>query len=303
METVLTADDLTKRYGDLTAVDGIDLEVSRGECFGFLGPNGAGKTTAVKMIHAAVPVSGGCLCVFGMDIMEEMRKIKSCIGVCPQEVNLDLDFSVFKNLTVYARYFGIDGDAAGQRAGELIRFFQLDEKRDEKIDDLSGGLKKRLMVARALINDPALLILDEPTTGLDPQARHQIWEKIRDLRRSGKTIILTTHYMEEAEALCDRLVIMDRGKIVERGRPSELVDRHIGEEVLEIEDPSDAVRQAVDRSGSEYEIHSDRMYVYTREGRKLLESIGEERISGDVVLRRAGLEDVFLRLTGRQLRE
>ncbi len=302
-DTVLTATGLTKRYGDLTAVGGIDFEIRAGECFGLLGPNGAGKTTAVKMIHAAVPVTDGCLCVFGEDITEDLRGIKARIGVCPQDVNLDQDFTVLKNLIVYARYFGIDRKTASRRAAQLIDFFQLGEKRDEKIEALSGGMKKRLLAVRALINDPDLLILDEPTTGLDPQARHQIWEKIRDLKQGGKTIILTTHYMEEAEALCDTLVIMDRGKIVERGRPADLVEKHTGGEVLEIERPSRDAVARVEESGSEYEIYAGRMYVYTRSGRDLLASIGDSGGSGGMVLRRAGLEDVFLRLTGRQLRE
>jgi lipooligosaccharide transport system ATP-binding protein len=303
MEPVLTATGLTKLYGDLAAVNGIDFEIFPGECFGFLGPNGAGKTTTVKMIHASVPVTEGCLCVFGHDITSCIREIKARIGVCPQDVNLDQDFTVKKNLIVFARYFGIKAATAAARAEELIDFFQLGEKSDQIIENLSGGMKKRLLIVRALVNDPDLLILDEPTTGLDPQARHQIWEKVRELRKKGKTIILTTHYMEEAEALCDRLVIMDRGRIIEKGSPAELVEKHIGREVLEIEDPSPAVLEAVEKSGARHETHAGRTYVFTGDGRALLTAISGEERPGQVVLRRASLEDVFLQLTGRQLRE
>jgi lipooligosaccharide transport system ATP-binding protein len=300
---LLTATGLTKRFGELTAVDGIDFEISRGECFGLLGPNGAGKTTTIKMIHAALPVTEGCLCIFGHDIMENVREIKAHIGVCPQDVNLDQDFTVQKNLIAYARYFGIHGAEAKRRAGELIDFFQLGEKRDQIIENLSGGMKKRLLLVRALVNEPSLLILDEPTTGLDPQARHQIWEKIRELRKNGTTIILTTHYMEEAEALCDRLLIMDNGEIIDRGRPKELIERHIGREVIEIDNPSPGAAAAIESSGARNETYAGRTYIYPGDGRELLAAISAVEPSGQVVLRRASLEDVFLRLTGRQLRE
>jgi lipooligosaccharide transport system ATP-binding protein len=303
MEHILTATGLTKRFGELTAVDGIDFEISRGECFGLLGPNGAGKTTTIKMIHAAVPVTSGCLCVFGHDIMENVREIKARVGVCPQDVNLDQDFTVQKNLIVYARYFGIRAAEARNRAAELIEFFQLGEKRDQKIETLSGGMKKRLLLVRALVNEPSLLILDEPTTGLDPQARHQIWEKIRELKKNGTTIILTTHYMEEAEALCDRLLIMDKGRIIDRGRPKELIERYIGREVIEIDDPSPGAVAAIEASAARHETHAGRTYVFTDDGRELIAAISAAAPSGQVVLRRASLEDVFLQLTGRQLRE
>ncbi|MDD3642687.1 MAG: ATP-binding cassette domain-containing protein [Candidatus Krumholzibacteria bacterium] len=303
MEPILTAANLTKRYGDLTAVAGIDFDIAPGECFGLLGPNGAGKTSTAKMIYAAVPVTGGCLCVFGRDITRHAREIKKLIGVCPQDVNLDQDFSVLKNLIVYARYFGIGAAEARRKAEELIEFFQLGDKRDRKIESLSGGMKKRLLVVRALVNDPRLLILDEPTAGLDPQARHQIWEKVRQLKKNGTTIVLTTHYMEEAAVLCDRLAIMDRGRIVERGRPADLVARHIGRDVIEIEDPSPAALEEIEAAGARHETFAGRTYVYTEDGRELIARIAREGQAGHVVLRQAGLEDVFLKLTGRQLRE
>ena len=303
VEPILTATNLTTRYGDLTAVDGVDFEIVPGECFGLLGPNGAGKTTTVKMIHAAVPVTDGCLCVFGSDIALHVREVKERVGVCPQDVNLDQDFSVLKNLIVYARYFGIGAAEARRKGLELIEFFQLGDKRDRKIESLSGGMKKRLLVVRALVNDPRLLILDEPTAGLDPQARHQIWEKVRELKKSGTTIILTTHYMEEAAVLCDRIVIMDRGRIIERGRPAELVEKHIGRDVIEIEDPSPGAMAAIERSGVRHESFAGRTYIYTDDGRELIAAIAREGQGGHVVLRQASLEDVFLKLTGRQLRE
>jgi lipooligosaccharide transport system ATP-binding protein len=303
MQPILTAERLTKHYGDLVAVAGIDFEITPGECFGFLGPNGAGKTTTVKMIHAAVPLTAGSLHVFGRDITRCPREIKAQIGVCPQEINLDQDFSVSKNLIVFARYFGIGAAAARRRAEMLIEMFQLADRRDQKIETLSGGLKKRLLVVRALVNEPRLLILDEPTAGLDPQARHQIWDKIRELRRSGTTIILTTHYMEEAAMLCDRLVIMDGGRIIERGRPAELITRHLGRDVIEIENAPAGTEERFCREGMPCEEHAGRLYIYTDDGRGVLPRVTGELPSGSVVLRQATLEDVFLKLTGRQLRE
>ncbi len=303
MEPILSAKNLTKLYGELIAVDGINFEVAPGECFGFLGPNGAGKTTTVKMICAAVPITSGSLHVFGKEITTHQREIKASIGVCPQDINLDPDFSVLKNLIVFARYFSIDAARARRKAVELIRFFQLGEKRDQKIESLSGGLKKRLLVVRALVNDPRLIILDEPTAGLDPQARHQIWDKIRELRKAGKTVILTTHYMEEASTLCDRLVIMDRGKIIERGAPSQLIDRYIGSSVIEIEGLTPDVEEYLVKSEVSFESYAGRIYIYTDSGHELLAAISRNVPAVNVVLRQSTLEDVFLKLTGRQLRE
>jgi lipooligosaccharide transport system ATP-binding protein len=303
MERILTAEGLTKRFGDFTAVDGIDFEIYRGECFGLLGPNGAGKTTTVKMIHAAVPITAGTLHVLGKDVSRCPRAVKAAIGVCPQDVNLDPDFSVRKNLIVYARYFGIGGTRARAKADELIEFFQLGEKRDQKIESLSGGLKKRLLIVRALVNEPRILILDEPTTGLDPQARHQIWDKVRELKRSGTTIVLTTHYMEEAATLCDRLVIMDGGSIIERGAPASLIERHIGREVIEMEDYPPHTAPYLEERAIPFEIYSDRIYIYAASARDILADLTDRFPSGKVALRQATLEDVFLKLTGRQLRE
>jgi len=228
MATVIKVTDLRKNYGELRAVDGIDFEIGRGECFGLLGPNGAGKTTTVKMLTCALPLSGGDIIVEGMSVNKDPRGVKYILGVCPQEVNLDPDFSVLKNLIVYSRYFDIPYAEAKSRAEELINRFHLHDKLERPIEDLSGGLKKRLLMARALINRPKVLVLDEPTTGLDPQSRRQIWEEVRGMKSNGLTTLLTTHYIEEAEMLCDRLVIIDSGKIVEQGTPKQLIERHLG---------------------------------------------------------------------------
>ena len=228
MQSVIKVTDLHKNYGELHAVDGIDFEINRGECFGLLGPNGAGKTTTVKMLTCALPLSGGDITVEGMSVTKNPRGIKYILGVCPQEINLDPDFSVLKNLIVYSRYFDIPYAEAKKRAEELINRFHLHDKLDRPIEDLSGGLKKRLLMARALINRPKVLILDEPTTGLDPQSRRQIWEEVREMKNNGLTTLLTTHYIEEAELLCDRLVIIDAGKIVEHGTPKHLIEKHLG---------------------------------------------------------------------------
>lgn len=227
MTPVIKVTGLRKNYGGLCAVNGIDFEISRGECFGLLGPNGAGKTTTVKMLTCALPLSGGDITVEGLSVSKDPRGVKYLLGVCPQEINLDPDFSVFKNLIVYSRYFDIPYDEAKKRAEELINRFHLHDKLDRPIEDLSGGLKKRLLMARALINKPKVLILDEPTTGLDPQSRRQIWEEVRGMKSNGLTTLLTTHYIEEAELLCDRLVIIDAGKIVEQGTPKELIQKHL----------------------------------------------------------------------------
>jgi lipooligosaccharide transport system ATP-binding protein len=228
METIIKVSDLRKNYGELRAVDGIDFEIKKGECFGLLGPNGAGKTTTVKMLTCVLPVSGGDITVEGLSVKERPTDIKYILGVCPQEINLDPDFSVFKNLMVYSRYFDIPGNEAGKRSLELIERFHLHDKLERPIEDLSGGLKKRLLIARALINNPRVLVLDEPTTGLDPQSRRQIWEEVRSMKNKGLTTLLTTHYIEEAGFLCDRLVIIDAGKIIERGAPADLIEKHLG---------------------------------------------------------------------------
>jgi lipooligosaccharide transport system ATP-binding protein len=303
MSAVIEARVLSKKYGDLTAVDGISFSIQAGECFGFLGPNGAGKTTTVKMIHCSSPVGGGELRVFGMDVQERPREIKARIGVCQQEDNLDPDFSVRKNLTVFARYFGIPVRPAEARARELLEFMGLWERRDSRIRDLSGGLKRRLAIARALINNPDLLILDEPTTGLDPQSRHQVWDRVRNLRRQGKTILLTTHYMDEAQTLCDRLVIMDRGRILVEGPPADLVRSGVGREVVEVWGYPPALVDHARESGWSFESDTDRLFIYTDHGEVVFTTIAGHYPSERCTVRTAGLEDLFLKLTGRELRE
>jgi lipooligosaccharide transport system ATP-binding protein len=302
--TAIEAQGLTKRFNDFTAVDNIDFSVSRGECCGFLGPNGAGKTTTIRMIDCVLPLSGGRLAVAGLDVSERPREIKAMIGVAPQEDNLDPDFSVVKNLLVYARYFDVPKAEALKRADELLKFAQLEEKRDVVIGELSTGLKRRLILARALINEPRILLLDEPTVGLDPQARHMIWDKIRELRKQGVTIILTTHYMDEAAELCDRTLIMDQGKIIEQGSPASLVKKHIGEEVLEVEYDEEALKALKDEfPEATLEVMSDRIRVFTTKPHGAFEEYLHKHPAKGAFIRNANLEDVFLKLTGRQLRE
>ncbi len=307
---ILNAADLTKRFGDFTAVDSISFIVRKGECFGFLGPNGAGKTTTMRMITNHLPVTEGTLSVLGMDVSTNARKIKSRIGIVPQENNLDTDLKVLENLLVYSMYHGIPRRKARKQAIEILRFFQLEDHANSPIMQLSGGMQRRLLIARGLINNPEVLILDEPTTGLDPQARHLIWQKLRSLQGQGVTLVLTTHYMDEAEQLCGRLVIMDHGKILVEGSPADLVRQHVGKEVLEIrlaenEERDEcliAINGSADLEGVEVECSADTLYLYTPDARALLGriNIGPERT---VLHRRATLEDVFLRLTGRELKE
>jgi lipooligosaccharide transport system ATP-binding protein len=301
---LIKAEKLTKKFGDLVAVDSINFEVVKGKCFGFLGPNGAGKTTTISMIHCVLPLTGGNLLVAGMDVTKQAREIKKMIGVAPQEDNLDPDFTVLYNLIVYSRYFNIPKTEAQLRAQQLLQFIQLEEKSDIKIDNLSSGMKRRLILARALINEPQILILDEPTTGLDPQARHLIWDKIRDLKKQGVTIILTTHYMDEAAQLCDRTVIMDSGKIIEEGEPAALVKKHVGEEVLEVaydEEVMDYLKHAF--PDAKLEIISDRVQVFSTQPRGIFTELLEKFRFKGAILRDANLEDLFLKLTGRRLRE
>ncbi len=297
------AEKLTKVFDELRAVDAIDFEIEEGECFGFLGPNGAGKSTTMRMMHCASPITSGKLEVLGMDVNGSSRDVKAIIGVAPQENNLDPDFTVRRNLTVYGRYFGLPKEVLEERADRLLEFMQLSEKRDERIQEISGGMKRRLIIARAMMNDPRLLILDEPTTGLDPQARHLIWEKVRELKRKKVTVILTTHYMDEAERLCDRLVIMDHGKIILQGRPRELIDKVIGTDVMEIDEPSDEMEAYVKGQGWQYERTIDRMLIFTKEGQKVAAELKERFAMSYYLIRNATLEDVFLRSTGRALVE
>jgi lipooligosaccharide transport system ATP-binding protein len=303
-DVLIEAENLTKKFGDLIAVGNINFEVFKGECFGFLGPNGAGKTTTMKMVHCVLPLTSGRLAVAGMDVTKHAREIKKMIGVASQEDNLDPDFTVFHNLMVYARYFDIPNEDAQKRAEELLKFVQLEEKRNVVIDQLSAGMKRRLILARALINEPQILILDEPTTGLDPQGRHLIWDKIRSLQKQGVTIILTTHYMDEAAQLCDRTLIIDNGKVIEEGRPSDLVKKHVGEEVLEVaydEEVLKLLRNAL--PDARLEVNSDRIQVFTNQPRGVFTSILNKFSFKATMIRDANLEDVFLKLTSRRLRE
>jgi lipooligosaccharide transport system ATP-binding protein len=303
MNDVIVAQKLTKRFEDLVAVNAISFAIKEGECFGFLGPNGAGKTTAIRMIQCVSPLTSGILQVQGMDVTKEQRRIKSLIGVAPQEDNLDPDFSVLKNLIVYARYFGIDKDVAKKRADELLAFMQLTEKEDTPIDKISGGMKRRLVIARALINDPKILILDEPTTGLDPQARHVIWDKLRELKKRNVTVVVTTHYMEEAQQLCDRLVIMERGKILVEGTPRQLILDKVGNGVVEVLNPDPQVEIFVRSIGWKQERAGDRLYIYTNENQEARRQLLDRFPQANIIIRDATLEDVFLKLTGRGLKE
>ena len=304
-EATLLARGLRKTYDNFEAVKGVDFEVYQGECFGFLGPNGAGKTTTMKMIYgAAVPTSGE-LKVVGLDARHLEREVKRRIGVVPQENNLDEDLKVEENLLVYGRYFDLPRKVVRQRAVELLEFVQLSEKTDAQVEQLSGGMKRRLLIARALINDPDLVVLDEPTTGLDPQARHLVWNKLRELTSEGKTLVLTTHYMDEAAQLCDRLCIMDGGRIISEGTPRDLIEEHISPEVLEFRANRDALERLA-RIVSEMADDVDRLgevlLVYTSDSDAVARKVKESGVPVDNTLyRQATLEDVFLKLTGRRL--
>ncbi|MFA4877714.1 MAG: ABC transporter ATP-binding protein [Methanoregula sp.] len=302
MPAVIEAADLKKNYGETVAVAGIRFSVSQGEIFGFLGPNGAGKTTTMKMITCISPRTSGTLSVFGMDPDEKPAEIKQRMGVVPQETNLDPDFSSHGNLFTYARYFDIPSDSARKKADELLEFVQLTEKRDVSIEKLSGGMKRRLILARALVNSPDLLVLDEPTIGLDPQARHLIWEKLRLLRAQGKTIVLTTHYLDEAARLCDRLVIMDNGKILEEGVPAELVRKHVGEEIVEVEKTPEILACLMDMQ-IVHDTFGDTVQIPTGSARDVARFLFDRCQPKKMLTRPASLEDVFLKLTGRMLRE
>jgi lipooligosaccharide transport system ATP-binding protein len=304
--SVVAARHLTKRFGEFEAVRGVDVEVRESECFGFLGPNGAGKTTTMRMISCTSPPTDGELTVLGLP-SSRGREIRRRMGVVPQENNLDEEVTVVENLLIYARYFDIPRRAALAAADQLLTFVALQDKRTWRIDRLSGGMKRRLLIARALVNEPELLILDEPTTGLDPQARHLVWEKLRSLKRQGVTLVLTTHYMDEAAQLCDRLVIMHEGHILVEGSPRELVARETSPQVIEVFEPGDgAARELRDLAelADRVERLADRWLFYTSEGDALLAKVrGVVPDPGAVWLRGATLEDVFLQLTGRGLLE
>ena len=300
--SVIVAEDLTKQFGEFVAVDRVNFTVKEGEVFGFLGPNGAGKTTTMKMIQCVTPKTAGTLTVFGMEVSTHQREIKKLLGVVPQENNLDPDFTVRENLLVYSRYFDMPRATAERIIDELLDFVQLRPKEDTLIEQLSGGMKRRLILARALINSPRLLILDEPTIGLDPQARHLIWDKIKNLQSQGITLVLTTHYLEEAARLCDRLVIMDYGKILVQGKPDELVKEYVGSDIVEAEnDPK--VLSCLERNATSYEVVGGRVRIYTNNPQEMTYALLKECELGQVTARAATLEDVFLKLTGKKLRE
>jgi len=295
---------LCKEFGDLVAVDGVDFEVRAGEAFGFLGPNGAGKSSTMKMIGAVSPRTGGDLQVLGRDPDERGQEIRARLGVVPQEDNLDQELTVYENLLIYGRYFGMTRKVINERIDDLLSFAQLDERRDSKVEPLSGGMKRRLTIARGLINTPELLLLDEPTTGLDPQARHLLWDRLYRLKRDGVTLIITTHYMDEAEQLCDRLVIMDNGKIVAEGSPRDLIEQHTRREVLEVRFPVGTQEEhaaQLEGLAPRIEVLPDRVLLYTDDADQTSVDVHAKVEPESTVSRRATLEDVFLRLTGRTL--
>jgi lipooligosaccharide transport system ATP-binding protein len=304
---LIHARQLRKQFGGFTAVDGIDVDVERGEVFGFLGPNGAGKSSTMRMIGCVSKPTGGTLRILGLDPEHDGPRIRAKLGVCPQLDTLDPELTVRQNLTVYARYFGINRKAARAKADELIEFVQLTDRANTAVDTLSGGMKRRLTIARALVNDPEIVMLDEPTTGLDPQARHLVWERLFRLKQQGVTLMLTTHYMDEAEQLCDRLVVMDKGKIVATGAPRELIERHSTREVVELRfhtDDQSVYASKLDGIGERVEVLPDRVLLYTADGDAAVDEIARRGLHATgILVRRSSLEDVFLHLTGRTLVE
>jgi lipooligosaccharide transport system ATP-binding protein len=307
MDALIQAICLTKKFGELVAVDGIDFSVAEGESFGFLGPNGAGKTSTMKMIGATSPISGGELSVLGLDPTIDGPTLRSRLGVVPQENNLDEELSVYDNLMMYGRYFDMSRAEIKERIDELLEFVQLTEKRDAKIQALSGGMKRRVVIARGLIHDPDLFILDEPTTGLDPQARHVLWDRLYRLKQQGVTLIITTHYMDEAEQLCDRLVVMDKGKIVAEGSPRSLIEEYAPGEVVELRFPVgvlETLNNQIEDLAPRTEVLADRALIYTEDAEQTMHAVTANGLEPETVLaRRSTLEDVFLRLTGRSLVE
>ncbi len=304
-DLMIEARGLVKRYGDFTAVDGLDLAIARGESFALLGPNGAGKTTTIRMLYGFAPRTAGVLRIGGMDVAEQPRQVRAMLGVLPQENNLDPDLTPLENLRTYARYFEIPAAEGRRRAEELLAFVGLRDRAGARLDELSGGMKRRLLIARALINRPQVLVLDEPTTGLDPQARHLIWQRLRELKAGGTTLVLTTHYMEEARELSDRVAILDRGKLLRVGPPQQLVEAEVGAEVVEVRAAPDLeaeVRRRLDGLPHRSERAGDTLYLYCEDGRALLAALADLPLAY-VHRRAASLEDLFLRLTGRGLTE
>jgi lipooligosaccharide transport system ATP-binding protein len=308
LEPLIHARGLVKRFGSFTAVDGIDFDLQRGEAFGFLGPNGAGKSSTMRMIGCVSPPSAGELSILGLDPLTDGIQIRARLGVVPQEDTLDSELTVRENLLIYGRYFGLRRDVIRERTARLLDFVELSDRADDQVEPLSGGMKRRLTIARSLINEPDILLLDEPTTGLDPQARHVVWDRLFRLKQRGVTLVLTTHYMDEAEQLCDRLVVMDAGKIAAEGSPRELIERYSTPEVLELRfDPADHQRAAEKLAGvpaQRRELLADRVLLYVGDGDAALAAVrgyGLEPLTS--LVRRSTLEDVFLHLTGRQLGE
>jgi lipooligosaccharide transport system ATP-binding protein len=302
---LIVARGLEKHFGSFAAVDKVDFEVARGESFGFLGPNGAGKSSTMRMIGATSSRTGGELSVLGMDPGTDGPRVRARLGVVPQEDNLDLELSVADNLYVYGRYFGIGRKELRRRITELLDFARLADRADDRVDDLSGGMKRRLTIARSLVNNPEVLLLDEPTTGLDPQARHLLWDRLYSLKHQGVTLVLTTHYMEEAEQLCDKLVVMDKGHIIAAGTPRELIERYVAKEVVELRFPPGVAPEkagAVDGVASRVDALADRLLLYTDDGDSTAERLDARDLGAlSTLVRRSSLEDVFMTLTGRHL--
>jgi lipooligosaccharide transport system ATP-binding protein len=306
-EPYIEARGLTKRFGEFTAVDAIDVSIAKGSSFGFLGPNGAGKSSTMRMIGCVSPISAGQLRILGMDPARDGPQIRARLGVVPQEDTLDLELSVRENLVIYGRYFSLSRPAANRKAAELLDFVQLTDRAGSRVESLSGGMKRRLTIARALINDPEILLLDEPTTGLDPQARHVVWDRLYRLKQRGVTLVLTTHYMDEAEQLCDRLVIMDQARIVAEGSPAQLIATYATAEVVELRFPvgvAETLGEALTGLGDRLELLPDRVLAYTSDGDHVVADVTRRGlVPQSVLVRRSTLEDVFLRLTGRSLVE
>jgi lipooligosaccharide transport system ATP-binding protein len=302
---LIRARGLTKRFGAFTAVDAVDFDVAPGEAFGFLGPNGAGKTSTMRMIGCTSPATGGTLSVLGMDPATQGPEIRGRLGVVPQQDTLDEELTVRENLVIYGRYFGLSRAECGRRADELLDFAQLSERRDSRVEPLSGGMKRRLTIARSLINEPDMMLLDEPTTGLDPQARHLLWDRLYRLKQRGVTLALTTHYMDEAEQLCDRLVVMDKARIVAEGSPRKLIEEYSTREVTELRFPvgiQETLDGQLDGLAERIEHLPDRLLLYTDDGEAVAVAVHDRGLRPETVLvRRSTLEDVFLRLTGRSL--
>jgi lipooligosaccharide transport system ATP-binding protein len=305
VDSLIRARGLIKRFGDFTAVAGIDVDVRRGEAFGFLGPNGAGKSSTMRMIGCVSPPTEGVLEILGLDPRRDGPRIRAKLGVCPQLDNLDVELTVRENLTTYARFFGIPRKVARRRADELLDFVQLGERADSKVEPLSGGMKRRLTIARALVNEPEIVLLDEPTTGLDPQARHLVWERLFRLKQQGVTLVLTTHYMDEAEQLCDRLVVMDGGRIAAEGSPRELIELYSTREVVELRfagESQEPYAEKLQSVAERLEVLPDRILLYVPDGDAAVAEVQRGSLSpASVLVRRSSLEDVFLHLTGRTL--